>query len=480
MARVEQTPGFKNGKVNTVKQTAKDWFLKSAPFAYPKGPFTEEEISTNAQDAFEKAVSEKNVRRMRKTLRWGAGIGLPILATLGGAGYYADTHPQETSDFLTETLGREKAVWIEEQYFNTQDKFTKFKYQIGLGPNEKPFKTPTQFISPIEPEAPQLSEQATTSQNINPVLLDESVLHVLPNPIPEVKKPKPFTPPDVHVLYSNPLPGEGSWVIDGLPTTKEDLIMAKTFIRPDGSRPYANTVIVIMDSRRVRLHMVGGKGEARVGGGNGPGKVPDSDLSNLLLVMNGGFQLWHAPQWGAYLDGNVYQALKPGYASTVVYKDGSIKIGTWGEGELAEKTEDMEAVRQNSVLLVKNGEITPAAKNEKDTGTWGLIAANSPDFITWRSAIGLLEDGNLMVAFGSSMSPYNLAASLKAAGAYTAMQLDINNNWLKGGVADGHNERGELVLEKIMDGLNTGSDLLKNPQTRDILYITRDDDSRFK
>jgi len=475
MTRVEQDPRLQTRKFDSVKRTAKDWFIKSAPFAYPKGPFTDEEIFTNAQEAFKKAASEKAVKRMHRTLKWGASIGLPILATLGGVGYYADTHPQETSDFLTETLGREKALWIEGKYFTAQDKFTKFKYQLGFGPNEKPFETPKQFVTNPTPE-PQM--QPIISDNL-PVFIDESVINILPQTIPEPVKPKPFILPETHVLYSNPLPGEGSWVIDGLPTTADDLIMAKTFIRPDGSRPYAKTVIVVMDSRRVKLNMVGGYGEARVGGGSGPGKVPDSDLSNLLLVMNGGFQLWHA-SWGAYLDGIEYKPLQKGYASIVTYKDGSVKIGTWGEGDLSERTDDMTAVRQNSKLLIENGEITPAAKNEKDTGTWGLIAANSPDFITWRSAMAVTKDGNLMIAFGSSLSPYNLAASLVAAGAYTAIQLDINSNWTTGGVADGHNEKGELVLGKIMDGLNTGSSLLKNPQARDIMYVTRDNDSRFK
>jgi hypothetical protein len=161
-------------------------------------------------------------------------------------------------------------------------------------------------------------------------------------------------------------------------------------------------------------------------------------------------------------------------------KDGSIKMGTWGQGDLTQRTDDMVAARQNAYLLVENGEITSAAKDkEADLGTWGAVTRGSANFITYRSAIGLDKDGNLMIADGSSMSALDLAKGMWAAGAVVAMQLDINQNWIETGIAI-HYSDGEFRLVPLRDDVIVGYNYVdpKNPQGRDIMYVT-EDESRF-
>ena len=66
--------------------------------------------------------------------------------------------------------------------------------------------------------------------------------------------PKPLVLPDVKPLRDNPEAGEGVWTTSGLPrSTPTDMLMAKTFVRPDKSRPYALVGVLLLDSRRIRL-----------------------------------------------------------------------------------------------------------------------------------------------------------------------------------------------------------------------------------
>jgi hypothetical protein len=47
----------------------------------------------------------------------------------------------------------------------------------------------------------------------------------------------------------------------------------------------------------------------------------------------------------------------------------------------------------------------------------------------WRSGVGVRADGTVVVACGPALSVATLASALRAAGAQTAMELDINKDW---------------------------------------------------
>jgi len=420
-----------------------------------------------------------NRRSKKAKAGWLTGTFLLAGGIAGTQYQWASNHPIQVAEMSRDLVGEELTQKVEGYKLKVDDKKAQMKYKL-FGAEENPFESSQVFVANIPTTIP------TPEITPTPTSYGEPLIFMAPE-LPELK-PKPFTLPETRILLAKAEAGEGSWSIDGLPTTAEDLIMAKTFIRPDAARPYASVGIMVFDSRRVKLNMVGGKGRAEVGGGAGPGKVPNEELSNLLVVFNGGFQISHAREnysssgrfvWGAYLDGNEYATLQPGMASAVVFKDGSIKIGAWGEGELTTRTEEMLAVRQNGALMIKDGEVTAAVMNEKDLFTWGKMAANSTDFITWRSAIGVTKDGSLIVANASPMSAYSLAKGLEAAGAEFAMQLDINSPWVQTGVVTGHNADGSPILGTFMNGMGGNGNKFLSPQERDLMYITRDDDSRF-
>ena len=78
------------------------------------------------------------------------------------------------------------------------------------------------------------------------------------------------------------------------------------------------------------------------------------------------------------------------------------------------------------------------------------------------------------------MSALNLARGLQAAGAYTAMQLDINYPWVQTGIVTGHKADGTPILAPFLSSRMDSGIKFLSPQSRDLMYITRDDDSRFK
>jgi hypothetical protein len=100
--------------------------------------------------------------------------------------------------------------------------------------------------------------------------------------------------------------------------------MAKTFVRHDASRPYALVGVLLLDKRRIRLHLTGGTEDPGGDRGvKGPGVIPAADRKDVLAAWNGGFRGPHGG-FGMYADGKV-SALRT-TASVVVMKDGTIRM----------------------------------------------------------------------------------------------------------------------------------------------------------
>ncbi|HEX6032341.1 MAG TPA: phosphodiester glycosidase family protein, partial [Tepidiformaceae bacterium] len=286
--------------------------------------------------------------------------------------------------------------------------------------------------------------------------------------IPDTIWPAPLTPPKVKQLSDHPADGEGVWTTAGLPrATPSDMLMAKTFVRPDPARPYAVVGVLLVDMRRVRLHVTGGTVDPGGDRGvKGTGLIPQDEYSKLLVAFNGGFKGPHGG-FGMIADGKEYRPLRNGLASLALMKDGSLRMGEWG----ADLTwsDDMEAVRQNAALLVKDGEITRRVNEGNDT--WGYVKVDSTEFITWRSAVGLTKDGNLLVAAGNSLSAATLAKALWAAGAQSAMQLDINSPYVLTSTFFPQPD-GSLQAQRFMDSMPDSPGRFLKPQERDFFWVT--------
>ncbi len=158
--------------------------------------------------------------------------------------------------------------------------------------------------------------------------------------------------------------------------------------------------------------------------------VGSGERRRLLAAFNGGFLL-SAHAGGYEQEGHIISPLRRGLASLVIDRSGTARIGVWGSG-LPRPGESVFSVRQNLRPLVRGGHATGAAA---DWTAWGATLGGGEDVA--RSALAENAAGELIYAAGTSTTPADLAAALVHAGARTAMELDINPEWVQLDVARG-------------------------------------------
>ncbi len=395
----------------------------------------------------------------RRWLSW-KRLALGVLVVmLGGLGYAylnrASISPQ-VADFSRRVIGDENTARVESWFFALQDHVDQVHYRI-FGGETDPFADAVHVEFVARPKAPSYVYDLQAKEH-------SPVSNIAPTPV----GPPPMTLPATQQIDADPQPGEGVWSTAGLPdTTPDSVLMAKTFFHPDPSRPYATVGVLLIDGKRVQLHMTAGTEDpGGYRGVPGPGAIPQDELGKLVAAWNGGFKGQHG-NFGMVADGTTYVPLRNGLASLAIMKDGTLKMGTWG----ADLTwsDDMVAVRQNAVLLVGHGEISPRTSEGNDT--WGYVQVDSSEFITWRSAVGLTKDGNIIVAAGNSLSAATLAKALWAAGAWTAMQLDINSPYVLTSLFF-QQPGGSPSPERFMDSMPGDASRFLGTQTRDFMWLT--------
>jgi hypothetical protein len=167
--------------------------------------------------------------------------------------------------------------------------------------------------------------------------------------------------------------------------------------------------------------------------------VTGGERHRLLAAFNGGFLL-SAGAGGYEQEGHVISPLMPGLASLVIDQNGSAQIESWRHG-LLRSGEPVTSVRQNLRLLVRQGQVSPAAA---DWGAWGATLGGG-EYVA-RSALGQDAAGELIFAGSMSASPVALAQALVHAGARSGMELDINPEWVQLDVArkPGHGLRAAI------------------------------------
>jgi len=152
--------------------------------------------------------------------------------------------------------------------------------------------------------------------------------------------------------------------------------------------------------------------------------VAASERSLLLAAFNGGFKI-ASGSGGFEVDGRVLSPLVPGRASFVIDTDGTGHVGVWGQ-TLPVPGEKVASVRQNLVPLITDGQLSPQIATVSAWGSTIAHAASVP-----RSALGEDAQGDILYAAGMSALPVDLGQALLTAGAATAMQLDINPEWIQ-------------------------------------------------
>ncbi|MBV9661285.1 MAG: phosphodiester glycosidase family protein [Acidimicrobiales bacterium] len=229
-------------------------------------------------------------------------------------------------------------------------------------------------------------------------------------------------PGPVPLVVSPALPDEGQWQPTG-PIMDGRAVMYVAQFRADTVYTSQITSAVWIDPTRLRVRLIPGAQEP----GGTWSVLPDltgATAAQAAAAFNGGFRFQDA-QGGFYFDGRAAVPLVNGASSMVIYKDGRVDVGAWGT-EVA-MTASVEAVLQNLVPLVDNGQIAPDATYH-DTHIWGnTLGANT---VVARSGLGVTASGALVYVAGPALTAKTLAESLQRAGAVRGMTLDINPEWV--------------------------------------------------
>jgi len=358
----------------------------------------------------------------KKTLCISAALLLSVvigITLLTQKGVVLSLMANGADDVLRPLIGSKATLQLESLYFNASDKLN----QVHV---PEPVTTSDTFFVDNSQDNP--ASQLKTQMNLTAL-----------------------TP----ITHLSRLANEGVWKAIHLSRFPQDEVMAKTVLRVDDNRPYAYVALVKIDQKKIGIGAVAGiKHPGGTIGNPGPGKVPDDikDKNLLLAAFDGGFQ-YKDGAYGMIVDGKTYVPLQNNLATVFINTRGQAKIGVYTGEKIPN---EIVAVRQNGVLMVKDGQVTPFTEEGKDT--WGRTVTNS--IYTWRSGIGIDKDGNLIYAVGPSLHPETLAQALRAAGAVNAMQLDINPYWVR-----------FALFQPKNDGTYTATSLLKQMQNGGYTYL---------
>jgi hypothetical protein len=277
--------------------------------------------------------------------------------------------------------------------------------------------------------------------------------------------PSPTASPDVASA-----PPQIGWQAYG-PARGRAPLLARALIMVDSQRSYAGVALVRMDLSQLQLHMMAGFIEPAHPSGIDElipdlGMIPPADQGRLIAAFNGGFKAVHG-HYGMMLDQITLLPPVDGAATVSLYEDGRVRIGAWGREIVP--SPGMLAFRQNCPPLIEQGQLNPGvATNARKA--WGLT--NNAD-ITWRTGVGLSQDGRFLIyAVGNGTSVEFLAQALQDAGAYNALQLDINQYYSHFVTYSPDPAGNGLVAQRLLDQMINIPGLYLTPNPRDFFYLT--------
>jgi len=230
-----------------------------------------------------------------------------------------------------------------------------------------------------------------------------------------------YRPPAIRPVIHPALPGEGVWHATFSAGGIHPPLLVTSF-RPDPNYPQNVAGVAWIDQSRTSVWLYPGRLEPSVSmASRGPMEVPLELRDRLVATFNSGFKLQDSGG-GFVTGGHTYARLKPGLATILRYRDGSLDVRAWTGGPVGGP--NIVYARQNLPLIVDNGRPNP---NLSDGPEWGATLGNAVR--VWRSGVGIDRHGNLIYAVANIQTVGSLAAILIHAGAVRAMQLDINTYW---------------------------------------------------
>ena len=265
------------------------------------------------------------------------------------------------------------------------------------------------------------------------------------------------------------------WQAYGPALSDGSTTMARALILMDPQRSFTGVALVRVDLSKLKLHMMTGtmdpiKASNLARSIPEVGLVPAADQNALIATFNGGFKGEHG-YYGMMVNGDVILPPLSNIATVAVYKDGHVSMGVWGKD--INPSSDMVSFRQNCPPLVENGKLNPSLSMDNRMA-WGYSGNTD---ITWRTGLGLSQDGRYLIyAVGNGTSAQTLAASLQAAGAYNAMQLDINQyyaHFYTYQAADPAASQGfKLFGASLLTQMTQDPHIYLTPRPRDFFYLT--------
>jgi len=233
----------------------------------------------------------------------------------------------------------------------------------------------------------------------------------------------PIIPANIGSPAGQPLPGEGVWRV--AVSVKGHPAVFKTYVRQSKKYSSYYAGIVSMDQRLLRFSLRPGTEDPGYGHWGAPMDIPPGHRLGLVATFNSGFRI-ASSGGGFYLHGHHVGQLVNGAASEVYLKNGKLLIGRWGRGPLR-MGPTIAAVRQNLRPIVINGRV-PSSVDKNVTTSWGATLGGG--YNVWRSGVGVTKDGRIIFVYGDALDVRTLAELLQRARCVTAMELDINPDWM--------------------------------------------------
>lgn len=401
-------------------------------------------------------------------------VGMIGLVALVAVVYASPQAGAEGADFLRNILGNKPVADLEGVVFTVQDDIHQLLYKLGRATPSAPWAID---VSQAGGKANSSGSASKVTQNPSgtskpgaynaPSKISSNRLQS-GNQTAATNHPVTTQWKIENILSLGNIPGEGVWsayIVD----PSGQVVAYRTFLQPDPQRPYVTVAIAAFDLIHTQLHYQLGLIEPVAP--NGPprtGEIPSADRQPGILIaaFNGGFKTVHG-HYGVMIDGQELIPMINQMGTIAIYQDGSIRIGEWGTDITA--TADMVVARQNCPLMVHNGVINPLVYNNS-VNDWG--GTLSGGIVTFRSGIGISQDGKTLYYFaGNYLTMPVLAKAMQDAGAYQAMQLDINNYWV-------HFTKFELVNNQLQGIPLLPKEMIDNidrylyPYARDFFYVT--------
>jgi hypothetical protein len=206
--------------------------------------------------------------------------------------------------------------------------------------------------------------------------------------------------------------------------------MARSTVHPHPFNKFVFVTVLAIDLENVDLRLVAGSRDPpskTIPPERRTGLVPIADQERLLAAFNGGFQAKHGGH-GMMVDGDIFLPAIDKACTVVIRKDGKVAIGTWSD--LKGMEADAIAWRQSPPCLVEKAEVNPIARAGDGSRKFGM--AIDGKMTIRRTALGVDATGrSLLFAFGEEVTPGLLAEALRASGAVSAAQFDVNWSYTK-------------------------------------------------